>query len=351
MSTVHSSRDFLTRQRNFIDIALLKRKFSALDILGSTKLFSSSSKTEKKLNAELGYHIAIQYMTPAKISSDLQAMVENWIVENPQHSHLIDLMEMDKKDICAFKGLCEIPCLQTSGRLKFTKSQLAMLKRRLLFTYAVKYEPSLYFDLLCHAIEKEQRKAQRLGLKLAVRLNGTSDIRYERLNMKNGKEENTISYQSVIRIFSNIEFYDYTKYPYVLRDYSNLISKSKNNDRNFISKDATNFHLTYSFNENTTPLEIESNFKAGRNVAIVFRSHIPNEIMFNGDLVEVIDGDKHDLRLPHIDGTSKFIGLTAKGRAKSDYSGFVNDYNPTSKTIRKYGNFYNLDSKLEGRNA
>ena len=340
MTTVHSSRDFLTRQRNFIDIALLKRKFSALDILGSTKLFSSSSKTEKKLNAEHGYHIAIQYMIPAKISSDLQAMVENWIVENPQHSHLIDLMEMDKKNICPFKGLCEIPCLQTSGRLKFTKSQLAMLKRRLLFTYAIKYQPSLYFDLLSKSIERQLAKARKLGLRLAVRLNGTSDIRYERLNMKNGKEENTISEESIIRKYPDIEFYDYTKYPYALRDYSNLV------DRNLKSRDMTNYHLTYSFNENTTPLDIENNFKAGRNIAIVFRSHIPSEILFNGNLVEVVDGDKHDLRLPHIDGTSKFIALTAKGRAKTDYSGFVNDYTET-----KDGSYYNLDSKLEGKNA
>jgi hypothetical protein len=335
MSTLYSSRDFLARQTNFIDIALLKKKFSALDILGSTKLFSSSSKTEKKLTAELGYHIGIQYMIPAKISSDLLAMVENWVSVNPQQAHLLDLMEMDNRNICAFKGLCEIPCLQTSGRLKFTKSQLAMLKRRLLFTYAIKYEPAIYFDLLCQAIDKEQRKAHRLGLKLAVRLNGTSDIRFERLNMKTGKEDAPISGESIIRKYPNVEFYDYTKFPNFLR-----ISWMP----------WENYHLTYSFNENTTSLEIESNFKAGRNVAIVFRSHIPNEIMFDGNLVEVIDGDKHDLRLPHIDGTSKFIALTAKGEGKTDYSGFINDYDPTSKTIRKYGNFYNLDSKLEGRN-
>ena len=108
----------------------------------------------------------------------------------------------------------------------------------------------------------------------------------------------------------------------------------------------TNYHLTYSFNEKTSKMEVYDQFKAGRNIAIVFRSHIPQEIMFNGDLVEVIDGDKHDLRLPHIDGTSKFVGLTAKGRAKTDYSGFVNDYTET-----KDGSYYNLDSKLEGRNA
>ena len=91
----------------------------------------------------------------------------------------------------------------------------------------------------------------------------------------------------------------------------------------------SNYHLTYSFNEETTPFEVESNFKLDRNIAIVFRSEMPKQIMFNGNLIEVVNGDIHDLRLPHIDGQSKFIGLTAKGKAKTDYSGFVNDYDST----------------------
>ena len=303
--------------------------YSSRDILGSTKLFSSSSKTEKELNATHGYHIAIQYMTPARITEDLKNLARVWVSENPHMIHLLDLLEMDNSNVCPFAAACQIPCLQTSGRLKFSQSQIAMLKRRLLFAYSMKYNPEIYFNLLCQYIEKELRKAQRLHLKLAVRLNGTSDIRWERLNMKTGKQDAPISGTSIIRKFPNVQFYDYTKFPNFLR-----ISWMP----------WENYHLTYSFNEKTTPLEIESNFKAKRNIAIVFRSEMPKKIMFNGNLIEVIDGDQHDLRLPSIDGQSKFVGLTAKGKAKSDFSGFVNDYSAT-----KDGSFYNMDATLQNR--
>ena len=303
--------------------------YSSRDILGSTKLFSSSSKTEKELNAEHGYHIGIQYMTPAKIDQDLKNLAKVWVSENPHMSHLLDLLEMDNSNVCPFSGKCVVPCLRTSGRLKFSESQIAMLKRRLLFAYSMKYNPEIYFNLLCEYIEKELRKAQKLGLQLAVRLNGTSDIRYERLNMRTGKQDAPISGTSIIRKFPNVQFYDYTKFPNFLR-----ISWMP----------WENYNLTYSYNEKTTPLEIESNFKAKRNIAVVFRNELPNLIMFNGNLIEVINGDEHDLRLPHVDGTSKFIGLTAKGKAKTDYSGFVNDYTET-----KNGNYYNLDATLQNR--
>ena len=308
--------------------------YSSRDILGSTKLFSSSSKTEKELNATHGYHIAIQYMTPARITEDLKNLARVWVRENPHMIHLLDLLEMDNSNVCPFATKCIGPCLRTSGRLKFTESQIAMLKRRLLFAYSMKYNPAIYFNLLCQYIEKELRKAQKLGLQLAVRLNGTSDIRWERLNMKTGKQDRqNFSDESIIRKYSDVVFYDYTKFPFIARRYSADWRTQ-----------IPNYNLTYSYNEETTPLEVESNFKLGRNIAIVFRNEMPKQIMFNDNLVDVIDGDKHDLRMPHINGTSKFIGLTAKGKAKKDYSGFVNDYTET-----KDGSFYNLDATLQNR--
>ena len=57
----------------------------------------------------------------------------------------------------------------------------------------------------------------------------------------------------------------------------------------------------------------------GVNVAVVFRKELPS----TWNNVEVIDGDKTDLRF--LDGRGKIVGLTAKGDAKKDQSGFVQE--------------------------
>ena len=55
------------------------------------------------------------------------------------------------------------------------------------------------------------------------------------------------------------------------------------------------------------------------NKAVVFRKELPDT--FRG--FKVIDGDKHDMRF--LDKSNVVVGLTAKGPAKKDYSGFVVD--------------------------
>ena len=56
------------------------------------------------------------------------------------------------------------------------------------------------------------------------------------------------------------------------------------------------------------------------NVAIVFSDSVPD--MFRNR--PVIDGDAHDLRF--LDPSGYYIGLSAKGSAKQDHSGFVVNY-------------------------
>jgi hypothetical protein len=79
----------------------------------------------------------------------------------------------------------------------------------------------------------------------------------------------------------------------------------------------SNYSLTFSRSETneTQCLEV---LKRGGNVAVVFRSKVlPTH--WNG--FPVINGDENDLRF--LDPKGVVVGLTAKGKAKSDTSGFV----------------------------
>jgi hypothetical protein len=99
-----------------------------------------------------------------------------------------------------------------------------------------------------------------------------------------------------MREFKNVQFYDYTKIP----------------GREKLPK---NYHLTFSrseVNENDCLNELQK----GRNVAVVF-DVLPTT--WNG--YPVICGDNDDLRF--LDPKNVVVGLTAKGKAKKDDSGFV----------------------------
>ena len=123
-------------------------------------------------------------------------------------------------------------------------------------------------------------------------MNGTSDIQWENIYLKNG--------QTLFSLFPEIQFYDYTKIP--TRDIGGI----------------RNYHLTWSYSEAN---EKYSNLfeKVEHNKAVVFRDKLPS--MFKG--LKVIDGDKHDMRF--LDEPNVVVGLKAKGKAKKDYSGFVID--------------------------
>lgn len=196
--------------------------------------------------------------------------------------------------LCPFAHLagCFEPCLKSAGRGAFNAVQRARAAKTLFF-----YENQRAFMLsMCADIWTESRRAERLGLELLVRPNGTSDIPYE--NIK-------IDGLTIFQMFPNVQFYDYTKHP----------------GRNLTGKTAGNYDLTYSFSM-LTPKQISikglSN-TANQRTAVVFqnRSDIPES--FRG--WPVIDGDDTDVR--HIEPQQVVVALYAKGKAKKDYSGFV----------------------------
>jgi hypothetical protein len=142
-----------------------------------------------------------------------------------------------------------------------------------------------FYQLLYKDIEKLKRRAEKLGLKPCLRLNGTSDI--PKLALK------------VARDFPELQTYDYTK-----------IFKTLTADL------PTNYHLTFSRTENNAGEWIEA-MEKGFNVAVVFEKELPTKWFDR----EVINGDVHDLRF--LDKQGAIVGLTAKGKAKKDRTGFV----------------------------
>lgn len=184
----------------------------------------------------------------------------------------------------AEKAGCKKACLYSAGRGAFNNVRQARIRK----TESFRDNPVGFVDQLAADIVKAQKKAEKLGVKLAVRLNGTSDIAWENQHGSNGL--------SLMDTFPEVQFYDYTKLP------GRKVPK--------------NYHLTVSYSEAS-----ESYAKKVRrhshNWAVVFKDSLPAK--FHGR--KVINGDRDDLRF--LDPASVVVGLIAKGKAKQDNSGFV----------------------------
>lgn len=171
-----------------------------------------------------------------------------------------------------------------------------------------------YMNEITRAIVRIVTKARRENLTPCVRLNGSTDISWERIRFDleprtiaaieklTGKLRRTNGV-TLLELFHWVQFVDYTK------NAKRLYAKPSNLD------------LTLSYSARNSA-ECVSALLAGHNVAMVFHGGLPN--WFAG--FPVIDGDKHDLR--HLDPKGGFIvGLSPKGnKARKDKSGFVVDW-------------------------
>ena len=145
------------------------------------------------------------------------------------------------------------------------------------------------------------RACDRKGKKPAIRLNGTSDIQWETIEVE--------GHDNIFAMFPQIQFYDYTKIP--TRKVAHI----------------PNYHLTWSYSE-ASPTYSELIKKIKYNIAVVFRDKdLPT--MFKG--FKVIDGDTHDMRF--LDEPNVIVGLKAKGKAKKDTSGFVINNNIIARAL------------------
>ena len=205
------------------------------------------------------------------------------------YTGILYLIPDDKLCPMAEKAGCREGCLVSAGRGAFNSVKQGR-KRKTDLYYA---DPVAFVDTLAKEITLAQRRADKRGETLVIRLNGTSDIAWEHRHGSNGL--------SLMDTFPTVQFYDYTKLP--------------------TRKVPANYHLTVSYS-GANDKYASKVLKTRHNIAVVFRSRdLPKT--FGGRVV--VDGDKSDLRF--LDDAGVIVGLYAKGAAKRDHTGFVIDNN------------------------
>lgn len=217
-------------------------------------------------------------------------------------------------ELCGMADIagCKVGCLNTAGRggmaagnATFTAANgealpdNAIQKARLARTDFYLSDRAGFMAQLVREIERAKRYARRKRKKLVVRLNGTSDIRFESIPcIRAGKP-----FANLFTAFSELQFYDYTKLP------------------NRKIAGIANYHLTFSYSHRDEFAPIVARavrfYGTAVNFAAVFAKALPAYFLGR----DVVNGDESDLRF--LDRRGVVVGLVAKGRARRDTSGFV----------------------------
>lgn len=188
---------------------------------------------------------------------------------------------------------CISACLNTAGNPAYLAGKLrARMARTALFFN----DRAAYIARLIKEIGQHVRKAERLGVLPAVRLNGTSDLQWEVLAPELFTE------------FSGVQFYDYTKG-------SHRLSTDWHNRRM-----PHNYDLTLSFSGHNWD-KCERALNDGGRVAAVFAIKPRQELPLSYKGFWVVDGDKTDLTFTRPAGS--ILGLRAKGKARTEGGPFV----------------------------
>ena len=184
---------------------------------------------------------------------------------------------------------CTAACLNTAGRggmFKRGETTNMIQKARIRKTEYFFNDRAGFMLDLAYDIQKAIKFAERKGLTPVFRLNGTSDLSWEKYEVPVFCTEN------IFELFPTVQFYDYTK----------VLGRKV--------KHIPNYHLTFS-KADGNDADVAEALMQGMSVVAVY-DKIP---------AGVPSADETDLRF--LDPKGIMLGLKAKGRAKKDYSGFV----------------------------
>lgn len=188
-------------------------------------------------------------------------------------------------------------CLYTSGMGSFSNVQASRIAKTRLFHAS----PKAFVETLAKDIAALVKKAEKLGMIPAIRLNGTSDLPWEALGGDLGV--------NLMDRFPGVQMYDYTKNP------ARALAFAR-------GEMPANYYLAFSRSE-TNHEAVARIARANGNIAAVFSTRKGQPLPTSWAGLPVVDGDEHDLIFTH--GQSVVIGLRAKGKAKGDASTFVID--------------------------
>ena len=199
---------------------------------------------------------------------------------------------------------CKLACLYTAGRGVYTNTQNGRINKTLWFFK----ERESFLATLVDNVEALIRKAKRENLIPAVRLNGTSDIAWEKFKViRNGN-----MYGSIMEAFPEVIFYDYTK----------VLGRSK-------AVSLPNYHLTFSLSESNDRDAVKA-LSQGYNIAVVMRVGRSEKKPKTWSGFPVINGDETDVRFMD-KAHGHVVALFPKGRARHDKLGFVRGVNDKLK--------------------
>ena len=273
------------------------------------RLLSIGQDAKTPKGEKLGYRTAILYLAPANLSGF---------------------------EVCPQRTAgCTAGCLHYAGRAGVFKS---IAESRIAKTRWYFEDRASFMARLVKEIGLFVKTCKRDGMAPVVRLNGTSDIPWERVPITlHAAQVNKIDHLyperaydrdlTVFDIFQGVTFYDYTKA--TKRALAHARAEATRNGW------PGNYHLTFSLTEDNDDEALKV-LQAGGSVAAVFKNVLPRGVVFEPHAklsrrmvsrnynytVPVIDGDEDDLRFL-AKSRRVIVGLKAKGRAKRDTSGFV----------------------------
>lgn len=260
------------------------------------------------VNAGLGKAVHPAALLPFKLPSYLLTVEADAKTEKGTASgYLTGILYLAPGELAGVGNLCPhasagclAACLFTAGRAGIFE---AVNAARVMRTRFLHDNRAGFIAMLKGEIHALIRKAKRRGLKPVVRLNGTSDLPWEKLAPELFAE------------FPRLRLYDYTK------SLRRAVAFAK-------GELPRNYHLTFSYSEtNATAAGIA--LAAGVNVAAVADGVKPGQRFAIPGMIEMrptFSADRHDLRFldrPAKDGKGRIGLLKAKGQARADASGFV----------------------------